>query len=587
MIFYSPYQFIDTQKVSDKTVLFKDIKAGDTHIRHDRWQKNTLSGRIICQLDTVSPIMIGGEHKNTDPKKSTFIDNYRVPQNESGELAIPGNSLRGMIGSVAETISNSSLRVLTDSKYSVRKNWRSPRENLKSTVFDYFKRNTGDNPDILPWGSEGRDSLTPAEALFGVVESNKNTDSKNSKNLASRVCFYDASSSTDDIRLLAETTLKILGPPKPPSPIMYFHKKAGGSVNKASLNDNGIQPNGRKRYLHHHHDDICNKVWESKYPKEFSNQKVTCTPIDKDQKFHFRIDFDNLSEDELDLLLMAIDPNLNDKCAGQGGRFMHKIGLGKPLGLGSIKIQVAGVFLINRENRYTTTAITQTSRYDSVRQAEGFEWPEGLSQCYSVERRAIDKVEDKKTLIKANIASSSLIDESTLKTLFKLGCRESLKDKCHVCYPFSSQDRQKPNDEGEGFKWFANRNNNQSLGFAESDKDVPTLESGNVPGNSGTQKHHKKKDNKQNRKKDNLYLSNIPCFKNQKEQIQWEDAIRTKLENYGCVQRIKLLKPIAGRTSTIGFVTLDDYTTPGASEKAIANKQITVNGRPIFLNKPR
>ena len=75
-----------------------------------------------------------------------------------------------------------------------------------------------------------------------------------------------------------------------------------------------------------------------------STQSAPIMAISKGTEFEGRIRFDNLSDIELGLLLTALD--LPSKCH-------HKLGMGKPLGLGSVKI-VPKLKLIDRKQRYTS-----------------------------------------------------------------------------------------------------------------------------------------------------------------------------------------------------------------------------------------
>jgi len=76
---------------------------------------------------------------------------------------------------------------------------------------------------------------------------------------------------------------------------------------------------------------------------EYENQHTVFKRIEKGAIFRGRIRFENLSEVELGALLFAID--LPDGCA-------HKIGMGKPLGLGSVKIKPQ-LYLSDRSKRYS------------------------------------------------------------------------------------------------------------------------------------------------------------------------------------------------------------------------------------------
>ncbi|WP_456376505.1 hypothetical protein [Thiolapillus sp.] len=123
--FYNPYQFIPLNNPGeDRLRDYEKIAAGqDDFIRHDRWNENALSGRIVCRLETISPLVIGARQTKGDKKANTpgGVEPYRDGQR------LPANSLRGMIASVAESISNSAMRVLSEKdmhEYSVRKNMR-------------------------------------------------------------------------------------------------------------------------------------------------------------------------------------------------------------------------------------------------------------------------------------------------------------------------------------------------------------------------------------------------------------------------------------------------------------------------------
>ena len=77
---------------------------------------------------------------------------------------------------------------------------------------------------------------------------------------------------------------------------------------------------------------------------EYDTQHTIIQPINPGLKFTSRIRFENLSNVELGALLMALD--LPDKCA-------HKLGMAKPLGLGSVKISTK-LFLSDRKTRYSS-----------------------------------------------------------------------------------------------------------------------------------------------------------------------------------------------------------------------------------------
>jgi CRISPR-associated protein (TIGR03986 family) len=218
------------------------------------------------------------------------------------------------------------------------------------------------------------ENLSPSELLFGKVEVRDNNVGINQsqekiKAFASKVHIGFGYAATA-IQPENAVHLRILASPKPPSPSMYFFKTGDEKsyVSKANLatNPNLYQIKGRKQYLHAQRDAL-GKVkplpnrngmpWESRYPDpKVNNQKVRITPIGANNSFYFSVDFKNLTQDELATLCAAIRP---------ADEYQHKLGMGKPLGLGSVKIDFAGLFLVDRNLRYTQTKFTDAPRYTS------------------------------------------------------------------------------------------------------------------------------------------------------------------------------------------------------------------------------
>jgi hypothetical protein len=198
--FYLPYNFIPaTGQVNGQqtpTVAYPKQESVPSELRaaarHDLWLKDRRHGRILCELTLKTPTVVGNEHQGQDPAQ---VFPYKV----DGAPAIPANSLRGMIASVAETLSQSALRVL-DHSY-----WNAFR---KLGV------------DLPPWG-RSRENLTPAELLFGVAEEilAGEPDEPPARNLGSRVRFYDGriAPGTQPYPVLseAEILLRPLGQPRP------------------------------------------------------------------------------------------------------------------------------------------------------------------------------------------------------------------------------------------------------------------------------------------------------------------------------------------------------------------------------------
>ncbi|MDK2909981.1 MAG: hypothetical protein PWR20_1548 [Bacteroidales bacterium] len=173
-----------------------------------------------------------------------------------------------------------------------------------------------------------------AETIFG----------KESK-WASRVFFEDSSLKDDPSNAFYETTSpKILSGPKPTT--FQHYLKQTENANRNNLNHWNLTSNirGNKLYWHRKtsHDSNETYSWNEGSIKK-DTQHTTIRPIKEQKTFTGRIRFENLSEVELGALLFAMD--LPENCA-------HKLGMGKPLGLGSVKIFIKNLFISDRENHY-------------------------------------------------------------------------------------------------------------------------------------------------------------------------------------------------------------------------------------------
>lgn len=309
------------------------------------------------------------------------------------------------------------------------------RQAKAGTIHDAFAKI---DKNLLPWKFGGRTHLTPAEWIFGVVDGQKKVvkDPK-SYNLASRVRFSDArGAEPGKIELLKPAAapekgfqLKILSSPKPPSPAMYF--KEGREITKTTLDLEKHRPNGRKYYLPH---KIERLEWESQHTGD-NKQKVRCWPLRENQTFYFHIDFDNLADAELELLLTALRP---------GEDYIHRLGLGKPLGLGCVTVQPLGVFLLDRVARYSPEALDIGARRYAFQIP--LAWDPAAARRYEQESASLglEKAEFK--------PDKSLIDPDTLDLLNTVGSLKSQKPGTRIHYPYCTADQ--ITREAEGYEWF-------------------------------------------------------------------------------------------------------------------------------------
>lgn len=283
--------------------------------------------------------------------------------------------------------------------------WRQgPAQDGRHWTTDRFLEES--HPDLLPLGrkrSDGstRTALSPAELLFGVVEDKGLREDTNPR--LDRQAFAFASKvrighgvllkeGAKEVELLPLVKLKELSSPKPPSPALYFSPHNGAiGVSKRALADNpaAYRLNGRKAYLHgrrdadgnvlklddngysHNHGEV---PWKSRQRAgdDGDTRRMAIQPLPARTVFHFEVDFHNLDQAELEQLCAALHPS---------DRFEHKLGLGKPIGLGSVKVEPVGLFIVDRLSRYALDPIG-ASRYAQAWRAEGLtsqaaqaQWP--------------------------------------------------------------------------------------------------------------------------------------------------------------------------------------------------------------------
>lgn len=189
------------------------------------------------------------------------------------------------------------------------------------------------------------------ESIFGNMSS-----------FAGRVFFEDAFLLKNEKKGVVQEKklIKTLASPKPTSHQLYLRQT--DAKKRKTWSNPDIEIAGIKQYWH---KNVESKYWEednnnvsdshtdykpvvpdsrTSYKSEVSDSHTGyIKPVIPDNTFTGRIRFENLSNKELGALLFAID--LPKDCC-------HKIGLGKPYGLGTIRI-TPNLVIQNRQERYS------------------------------------------------------------------------------------------------------------------------------------------------------------------------------------------------------------------------------------------
>ncbi|SHE56788.1 TIGR03986 family CRISPR-associated RAMP protein [Vibrio gazogenes] len=357
----------------------------------------------------------------------------------------------------------------------------------RSSTYEIMRQ--GNQSRYLPWGVSPRDGeqakLTPAEQLFGVIETQTKTSGNNeqsSDNLASRVRFYDAIPLKDlkcqtfqPIKKEDRTSLT-LSTPNPPSASMYMVSGDETELKKTDLYNPAkkFQLNGRKRYLQHKNAHAENHGSQDMITMAEALSVDSETP---DQPpFGFCIEFDNLTHEELDLLITSTGAG---KHRTDQHVFNQQLGMGKPYGFGKVQLDVLGVFLKDPHQRYRSLdsqpVYSQVLKDYQPTQTQLNYLTNYLQKVPNPAlQQLINKLNEDNSLVEQTSLQieNSFIDSTALNQVMALADENNFEYSIH--YPLEQ------GNQDEAFKWFANNDdknnrNYQALGRLSEDGKIQPL----------------------------------------------------------------------------------------------------------------
>lgn len=205
--------------------------------------------------------------------------------------------------------------------------------------------------------------LCPACRLFGMI-------GKENSN-GSRIRFVD-SYDASNICFGEKFTLPVLGAPKISATEFYLEKPMISTIGNFMWNyDYYVTYNGKNETRTEYNARLRGRkvYWHGEVKKNLSpveNANMTCTvrPIEKGE-FKFKVYFEDVTEEELKNLIFSL--TLNHKG-------LHKIGKGKPVGLGDVKISISSI----KERKYEQCGnlIRAYNDENSLSAYQNFELPE-------------------------------------------------------------------------------------------------------------------------------------------------------------------------------------------------------------------
>ena len=189
--------------------------------------------------------------------------------------------------------------------------------------------------------------LCPACRLFGWVNQEKASSGSKDKirAFAGRIRISHATLKSDAKYMGNPIPLAILASPKPTTELFYLANKKGCPDKHVSYNNpNNARLRGRKMYWHHSKPD------EKEYTRvpfkgsrcDHQNRTIK-DAVKKGTEFRFDIEFHNLAPVELGALIYVLELE-------EG--MHHRLGLAKPLGFGSVSINIDELELIDWKERF-------------------------------------------------------------------------------------------------------------------------------------------------------------------------------------------------------------------------------------------
>ena len=205
--------------------------------------------------------------------------------------------------------------------------------------------------DFIPRELRRTTDIDLAEAIFGYEPAeDPETGEKREKGRAGRVFFSDAYLSGKPEKALYPNPIipQVLGGPKPTAFPHYLtqtdpdDKKRLKHYDSQPVQDTVIR--GHKFYWHKQGVDLERDIRENRPAEieEHASQYTLIRPVRPGTMFAFEIHFENLADYELGCLLWAL--NLPSG-------YRHKLGMGKPLGMGSVRVETT-LHLLDRRSRY-------------------------------------------------------------------------------------------------------------------------------------------------------------------------------------------------------------------------------------------
>jgi len=380
------------------------------------------SGYLTVQLTALTPIHIVGSQSGND-KKVYKSDFYR----QAGNPVLPGSSIKGMLRSFIETITNGWLSQVNEEYPKIdgktdKKNGR----HIGFRLFDQYPDPLGREnrkpiepaayPGLKP--SSSIDNLDVASWLFGYVSVNNSgeeTGAVRGRVIVEDAPFLSTQLSSEQHRFPDINAEAFMGGGKPNASSWWYFLPSKVRLRKTHevAEFVGTTLRGRKFYFHQnptrciawYDNNWSNLNSTAKQKVDYYSYPAEC--LKPKEKTTFRIYLRDIPEQLLSLLCLCIVP---------GSKMRHKIGYGKAYGYGSVEFSIQEAML---------------------RQEKPGEWPQRLISKLELVNSFVDMGWDRAHLEKLRL--DSLIHQESLKKLAQILGWEQQNNLLFTYPPFNNQ----------------------------------------------------------------------------------------------------------------------------------------------------
>lgn len=357
------------EQASDKDKDHNDeiYTSGNTpHLDH--LHVGRMSGYFDLKLEAHTPLIIG---KQTEQGKKRYIEVQKIER----KPFISPSMIKGLLSSTYERITSSRFRIFDTPTHSTPLEYRAGKRRKRYTHTPY---EVAKSAEVQP--AQSHNEASAAERLFGFVGK---TETKGTA-LRGRLKIGPVSISQDAIANIGKPiALPPLLSPKPSSGRRFLFERTkslsteDSHLKRALLFDPEHFLLGEAAYPTHR--SCINQSLEAiiKQHCNSGGDLTTNESVELYVKSWFkencslkcRVYFEDLSPKELAFLLWPLVPeNLSPSDKGNFG--FHKIGIGKPLGLGLVTARIINDFV------YVQTTEELTSGYKNLSCVLGIEYEE-------------------------------------------------------------------------------------------------------------------------------------------------------------------------------------------------------------------